>query len=89
MLAVIFRASRCSGFTPASLFALRFLPVVEVTVRRFVMSQLTTAFEAYEFQLHPWLVPHSVQTPQAPARTTLSEPQLEQVMSMNILPSAS
>src|SRR5881396_1323495 len=40
-------------------------------------------------QLHPWLVPHSVQTPHAPARITLSLPQTEQVMSINILPSAS
>lgn len=40
-------------------------------------------------QLHPWLVPHSVQTPQAPARITLSLPQWEQMMSMNIDPSAS
>src|SRR5437762_2010117 len=39
-------------------------------------------------QLHPWLVPHSVQTPQAPARMTLSLPQTEQVMPMKILPSA-
>ncbi len=29
-------------------------------------------------QLQPWLVPHCVQTPQAPARMTLSEPQWEQ-----------
>ncbi len=34
------------------------------------------------FQLHPWLVPHWVQTPQAPARMTLSEPQLEQMTPM-------
>ncbi|PYK31674.1 MAG: hypothetical protein DME57_02780 [Verrucomicrobia bacterium] len=40
-------------------------------------------------QLQPWLVPHSVQTPQAPARMTLSLPQCEQIMSMNMLPSAS
>ena len=33
-------------------------------------------------QLHPWLVPHWVQTPQAPARMTLSEPQFEQVTPM-------
>jgi hypothetical protein len=33
-------------------------------------------------QLQPWLVPHWVQTPQAPARITLSEPQFEQVMPM-------
>src|SRR5437016_1534135 len=39
-------------------------------------------------QLHPWLVPHSVQTPQAPARMTLSLPQTEQVMPMKMLPSA-
>jgi hypothetical protein len=40
-------------------------------------------------QLQPWLVPHSVQTPQAPARITLSLPQCEQMMSMNMFPSAS
>jgi hypothetical protein len=40
-------------------------------------------------QLQPWLVPHSVQTPQAPARITLLLPHTEQVMSMNMLPSAS
>ena len=39
-------------------------------------------------QLQPWLVPHSVQTPQAPARMTLSLPQTEQVMPMKMLPSA-
>src|SRR5678815_3167476 len=39
-------------------------------------------------QLHPWLVPHSVQQPQAPARMTLLEPQFEQVISIYILPSA-
>src|SRR5947207_15882317 len=39
-------------------------------------------------QLHPWLVPHSMQTPQAPARMTLSLPQTEHVMPMKILPSA-
>ncbi len=33
-------------------------------------------------QLQPWLVPHWVQQPQAPARTTLSEPQFEQMMPM-------
>ncbi len=33
-------------------------------------------------QLQPWLVPHWVQTPQAPARITLSEPQFEQVIPM-------
>jgi hypothetical protein len=40
-------------------------------------------------QLQPWLVPHSVQTPQAPARMTLSLPQWEHMMSMNMFPSAS
>ena len=39
-------------------------------------------------QLHPWLVPHSVQTPQAPARITLSLPHTEQVISIKMLPSA-
>ena len=39
-------------------------------------------------QLQPWLVPHSVQTPQAPARMTLSLPHTEQVMPMKMLPSA-
>src|SRR5262249_42603531 len=39
-------------------------------------------------QLQPWLVPHSVQTPQAPARITLSLPQTEQVMPMKMLPRA-
>ena len=39
-------------------------------------------------QLQPWLVPHSVQTPHAPARITLSLPQTEQVMPMKMLPSA-
>src|SRR5205823_8432604 len=39
-------------------------------------------------QLHPWLVPHSMQTPHAPARMTLSLPQTEQVIPMKILPSA-
>ena len=39
-------------------------------------------------QLQPWLVPHSVQTPQAPARITFSLPQCEQVISINIFPSA-
>ena len=39
-------------------------------------------------QLQPWLVPHSVQTPQAPARMTLSLPQTEQVIPMKMLPSA-
>jgi hypothetical protein len=43
---------------------------------------------ALRSQLHPWLVPHSVQTPQAPARMTLSLPQTEQVMPMKMLPSA-
>ena len=40
-------------------------------------------------QLQPWLVPHSVQTPQAPARITFSLPQTEQMISMNMLPRAS
>ena len=35
-------------------------------------------------QLHPWLVPHSVQTPHAPARMTLSLPQLEQLTSIYV-----
>src|SRR5947199_6849210 len=39
-------------------------------------------------QLQPWLVPHSVQTPQAPARMTLSLPHTEQVIPMKMLPSA-
>ena len=39
-------------------------------------------------QLQPWLVPQSMQTPQAPARMTLSLPQTEQVMPMKMLPSA-
>src|SRR5215831_4451916 len=39
-------------------------------------------------QLQPWLVPHSVQTPHAPARMTLLLPQTEQVMPMKMLPSA-
>ena len=39
-------------------------------------------------QLHPWLVPHSVQTPQAPARITLLLPQWEQVVSMYMVPRA-
>src|SRR5205807_6626364 len=39
-------------------------------------------------QLQPWLVPHSMQTPHAPARMTLSLPHTEQVMPMKILPSA-
>src|SRR5438105_12029696 len=39
-------------------------------------------------QLQPWLVPHSVQTPQAPARITFSLPQCEHVMSINMFPSA-
>ena len=39
-------------------------------------------------QLQPWLVPHSVQTPQAPARMTFSLPQCEHVISINIFPSA-
>src|ERR1700745_3862161 len=39
-------------------------------------------------QLQPWLVPHSVQTPQAPARITLSLPHTEQVIPMKMLPSA-
>src|ERR671918_540676 len=39
-------------------------------------------------QLHPWLVPHSVQTPQAPARITLSLPHTEHVISIKMLPSA-
>jgi hypothetical protein len=39
-------------------------------------------------QLQPWLVPHSVQTPQAPARITLSLPHTEQVISIKMLPSA-
>ena len=39
-------------------------------------------------QLHPWLVPHSVQTPHAPARITLSLPHTEQVIPMKMLPSA-
>ena len=40
------------------------------------------------YQLHPWLVPHWVQQPQAPARITLSEPQFEQVMPMKAVPRA-
>src|SRR5436190_20078978 len=39
-------------------------------------------------QLHPWLVPHSMQTPHAPARITLSLPHTEQVIPMKMLPSA-
>src|SRR5947199_7284498 len=39
-------------------------------------------------QLQPWLVPHSVQTPHAPARMTLSLPHTEQVIPMKMLPSA-
>src|SRR5438034_10587981 len=39
-------------------------------------------------QLHPWLVPHSMQTPHAPARMTLSLPHTEQVIPMKMLPSA-
>ena len=39
-------------------------------------------------QLQPWLVPQSMQTPQAPARMTLSLPQTEQVIPMKMLPSA-
>src|SRR5438128_4223351 len=42
----------------------------------------------FNSQLHPWLVPHSMQTPHAPARMTLSLPQTEQVIPMKILPSA-
>src|SRR5438445_11748062 len=38
--------------------------------------------------LHAWLVPHSMQTPQAPARMTLSLPHTEQMMPMKTLPSA-
>ena len=37
----------------------------------------------------PWLVPHSVQHPQAPARITLELPQFEHGVSMNIFPNAS
>jgi hypothetical protein len=54
-------------------------------------GQPTVYFEGLPLsglQLHPWLVPHSVQQPQAPARITLLEPQFEQVMSIYILPSA-
>src|SRR5207244_8455330 len=39
-------------------------------------------------QLQPWLVPHSMQTPHAPARMTLSLPHTEQVIPMKMLPSA-
>src|SRR4029077_1371404 len=39
-------------------------------------------------QLQPWLVPQSMQTPQAPARMTLSLPHTEHVMPMKMLPSA-
>ena len=36
----------------------------------------------------PWLVPQSVQTPQAPARITFEDPQWEQGESMYMLPRA-
>src|SRR5437016_13579045 len=43
---------------------------------------------SHPIQLHPWLVPHSVQTPHAPARITLSLPHTEQVIPIKMLPSA-
>ena len=49
---------------------------------------LVREIRATSGQLQPWLVPHSVQTPQAPARITLLLPQLEQVVSMNMVPRA-
>ena len=61
---------------------------VESELRHALVNLLHNALRALP-QLQPWLVPHSVQTPHAPARITLSLPHTEHVISIKMLPSAS